>query len=67
MAGNTGKMTRDALEDREPRMALARLENDTYKIFDSEEDVPYGAAIIARSFTRSYLKRIEKYYNAQTI
>jgi hypothetical protein len=61
MSGNTGKMTAEALSARGPRMALARLANGKLQIFDSEYRVPAGASIIARSYTWSYLKKIQKF------
>jgi len=67
MAGRTGKMTAEALEARGPRMALAQLKDGTVKIFDNENDVPYGAGIIAMSFTRSYLKKIKETYENHSI
>jgi len=62
MAGNTGKMTAEALAARGPRMALARLRDGSYRIFDNEYHVPADALIISRSFTKSYLAKIKKVY-----
>jgi hypothetical protein len=53
-------MTAEALVARGPRMALARLSDGKLQIFDSEYRVPAGASIIAKSYTWSYLKKIEK-------
>ena len=65
MAGNTGKMTNEAIEERGPRMVLTRLGENGYFIY--REDKPcffpntattrhirYGS----RSYSRSYLLRI---------
>lgn len=63
MAGNTGKMTANALAARGPRMALARMRDGSLKIFNNEYEVPHiGARVIARSFTKSYLEKIKKTY-----
>ena len=64
MAGNTGKMTREAIAARGPRMVLARPldSNDLGAlVYYREDQKPAGRfAEIARSYSMSYLKRLEK-------
>ena len=64
MAGNTGKMTREAIAARGPRMVLAHdlNSNDLGKlVYYREDQKPAGKfAEIARSYSMSYLKRLEK-------
>jgi hypothetical protein len=60
MSGRTGKMTAEELALRGPRKALARLRNGKLATFDNEYHVPADASIVAKSFSMSYLKRLEK-------
>lgn len=59
MAGNTGKMTREAIAARGPRLALVKLLNGQFGIV-SEDHIPPNALIYARSYTRRYLEQIAK-------
>lgn len=68
MAGNTGKMTRDALEAAGPRMVLVHGRGGCVIFKQGQAPFPHGHAfgyglgfgIIARSFTLSYLLRVGK-------
>jgi hypothetical protein len=55
-------MTAEALAVRGPRMALVRLKDGKFQICDNEYRVPAGASIIARSYTWSYLRKIQEGY-----
>jgi len=61
MAGNTGKMTREQIRLRGPRMVLGRfLSNGELFIFIEGQTPVDSYAVIARSYSRSYLERIAK-------
>lgn len=65
MAGNTGKMTREAIERRGPRMVLAAYGKEGYFIYREDRPcLPPGTlrCPIARSYTKSYLVNIVKAY-----
>lgn len=63
MAGNTGKMTREQIKQRGPRMVLARyLGTNNLLIFKEGEEELIALvgqyAVLAKSYSRSYLERI---------
>jgi hypothetical protein len=68
MAGNTGKMTREALEARGPRMVLGEVrfsETKSALIIYREGAVPllpgnYKLFTWSRSYSKSYLLRIAR-------
>ena len=68
MAGNSGKMTNEAIAARGPRMVLARLCNTKgvgmlviYR--EGQEPFKHGTVwvgVLARSYSLSYLRRVGK-------
>jgi len=59
MAGRTGKLTAEALALRGPRFALVRLPSGETSI--CLETTVYNYPVIAKSFSVSYLKKLQKY------
>lgn len=62
MAGNTGKMTREALAARGPRMVLARVGGGLVIFREWQEPFRTGTiySVLAKSYTLSYLKRLRE-------
>lgn len=66
MAGNTGKMTREALAARGPRMVLARVgaSGQTYRglVIYREGQCPIRVpfSVLAKSYSLSYLRKVGK-------
>lgn len=61
MAGNTGKMTLEQIRQRGPRLVLGRfLSNGTLFIFMEGGSTVEPYAIVAKSYSRSYLEQIAK-------
>jgi hypothetical protein len=63
MAGNTGKMTRGAIERRGPRMCLGYMVGDEGYFIFREGQLPlknnyYRLRVLARSYSKSYLMRV---------
>jgi hypothetical protein len=65
MSGRTGKMTAEALRERGPRMVLARDldSNDLFNlVYFREDQQPAGRfAVVAKSYSMNYLKRIARF------
>lgn len=63
MAGNSGKMTNEAIRVRGPRNVLGRrfADGKLFIYLEGDKSV-HGVAhtIIARSYTMSYLRKLEK-------
>ena len=60
MAGNSGKMTNEALAARGPRMVLARAAG-TLVIYREGQPVIRGPfSVLARSYSLSYLRKVGK-------
>ena len=62
MAGNTGKMTKEAIVKRGPRKVLIRVYDEGKPVFmiAIEGQEPKCGRILARSYSESYLLRIAK-------
>jgi hypothetical protein len=61
MAGNTGKMTREQIRLRGPRLVLGRFLNNGALFIYTEGQTPVERyAVLAKSYSRSYLERIAK-------
>lgn len=65
MSGNTGKMTTDAIRARGPRLVLGQVqgrlviyrEGETFRDANGIQHIP---AVLAKSYTKSYLRRLAK-------
>jgi len=65
MAGNSGKMTNEAIAARGPRMVLARVNNSWLVIYrEGQPCINYrkvtSMSVLARSYSLSYLRRVGK-------
>jgi len=67
MAGNSGKMTNEAIAARGPRMVLARLYRQGWNMLvvyrEGQEPFKDGTVwvgVLAKSYSLSYLKRVGK-------
>jgi len=68
MAGNSGKMTNEAIAARGPRMVLARLYRQGWNMLvvyrEGQEPFRYESRcwhfVLAKSYSLSYLKRVGK-------
>lgn len=60
MAGNTGKMTKEAIARRGPRKVLILVYDEGKPVYliCPENEEPQIGKILARSYSESYLKRI---------
>jgi hypothetical protein len=60
MAGNSGKMTNEALAARGPRMVLARVGRSLVIYRERECPIKVPFSVLAKSYSLGYLLRVGK-------
>jgi hypothetical protein len=60
MAGNSGKMTNEALAARGPRMVLARVGRSLVIYREGQPCIRGPFSVLAKSYSLGYLRRVGK-------